>query len=262
VTSHLSSIGFSLDDPESLADLIDRLSSAVEVFEVRDGRYLRWTSDCGAELWLQVNEEQELVGLMPYFSGTSRWEAALTGRIQRPHESPMDGAFQAWANPPDYDAESGDYPFVFDCPDYALYAAVELPHRSLVGVVAFAHHVVAYASPDAFLADQQEDPKFSSEFFLPTGFLAEGDQAALHPEAQAMCAGTILETRQCENPITRIRFHWAKIQTLGGEIDLVAHPSLVEGTLRVGGVARGVFWLTGRLVDYAPSVARGFAGLH
>jgi hypothetical protein len=71
------------------------------------------------------------------------------------------------------------------------------------------------------------------------------------PEAYAILTGHVLETSIITNPITDSDFCWAKIRTLGGELDMVADPLMLNGFLVKGGIISGSFWLSGRLPDRA-----------
>jgi hypothetical protein len=259
VPSHLTSIGFSVDDPDGFRALAEAAAREAEVIEVYRGRYLRWSSSVGAELWLQLSREDELIGMMPHFSGGARRSVALTERVSRPDDSELDGAFHAWANPGRGDPSSGDYPFVFDCPDYAIYRKLTLPYRTEVALSAFAHELTAYRDATDFEAAQSDEPKFAPRFFVPIGLF--GEEPSAPPESQALFAGEVLDTAVSRNPMTRARFIWARVRTLGGDLDVVADPELVEGDVAVGGVVRGTFWLTGRLVDYDPNARRKFLGV-
>lgn len=44
-------------------------------------------------------------------------------------------------------------------------------------------------------------------------------------------------------------FCWAKVRTLGGEMDVVADPQILEGFLVKDGVVSGSFWLSGRILN-------------
>lgn len=46
---------------------------------------------------------------------------------------------------------------------------------------------------------------------------------------------------------TGATFVWAKVQTYGAVIDLVADPVLLDRRVVTGGVIRGSFWLSGRI---------------
>ena len=72
VPSHFSSIGFPLESQEELASLTERLLPEGEEHQTTFGRYVRYASPCGAELWLQVDANDHLVGVTPYFAAETR----------------------------------------------------------------------------------------------------------------------------------------------------------------------------------------------
>jgi hypothetical protein len=238
-----------------------------EQFRVRDGTYVRWSPGEGIEVWLQVRS-REVIGVAPHFAGSTSMRVGVTGRIHRPDESPLDGAFHGWADPPPDDPESGDYPFVFDAPDAGRFTQIALPAIVTVQIAAFAHELTAFPDEDAYLASQEGEVRFAAESFIPAGLFrpgatgepasestgepgtgsggAEGSDAAV-PGALAMFSGHVLETRRLENPYSGGELTWARVRTLGGEVDVVADPEGVEGMLVPGGVAHGTFWLSGRL---------------
>lgn len=257
LANHLASIGFSVESVEEFRALADRVATRADALEVVDGYYLHYHAECGAELWLQVDREERLIGMAPHFSGDSSQRVAITDRVHRPDDSDLEGAFRAWANPADDDAERGDYPFVFDSPDYAVYRLLTTPIRVDVQIAAFAHELSAYANAKAFEAAQTDQPKLAPDFFVPIGLLAEETDG---PIAQAMFAGTVLETAVRKNALSGASFIWAKVRTLGGEVDVVAEPSRVTGQVVPGGIVRGAFWLSGRIIEYQPGERRGFVG--
>jgi hypothetical protein len=59
------------------------------------------------------------------------------------------------------------------------------------------------------------------------------------------------------NPATRLQYFWARVRTYGGEIEVVASPEVVEGTLMQGGVINGLFWLSGRLSEHRQTENNG-----
>jgi hypothetical protein len=51
------------------------------------------------------------------------------------------------------------------------------------------------------------------------------------------------------NQRTKANFYWFLVETLGGEIDVVADPKLIASEPQLGGVVSGQFWLSGRLIE-------------
>lgn len=247
--SHLSSIGFPVRTEEEFRALARRLLQASAPLTSPNGRYFRWSSECGAEVWLQVDGEDNLVGLAPHYSGPTRMRVRLERRIHRPKETLLDGAFHVWADPDPKDPESGAYPFVFDSPDFDRLGSVELPAVMEVQIAAFAHELEAYDTPEDFdKAQDGETPKFAAESFIPSGLFAFGEKEPGPPEALAVLSGRILDAESFTNPLTTQPFQWARVRTLGGKLDVVMDPALLKTPLKKDGVLHGSFWLSGRLI--------------
>ncbi len=172
---------------------------------------------------------------------------SITERIPRHEHSILDGAFYGWADPRSEDPESGEFPFVFDLPDYDLHNSLQLPVAANVQIAAFAHHLNGFANEEAYLASQREGRKFAPESFIPSGLFTPDGKVTEPPQAYSIFSGHVLDTAVINNPATNHEFYWAKVRTLGGEIDVVADPQIVKGSIVKDGIVRGTFWLSGRL---------------
>jgi hypothetical protein len=250
--SHFSTIGFPGETQEDFLALAKQTLKNGTPYPSPRGTYALWSAGEGVELWVQLSLTNKLVGLSPHYSGLSRQTVALGVRITRPDENDMEGGFQAWSNPPADDLENGDYPFVFDAPDFARHAELGLPIVQKVQLAAFAHELQAFASEEAYQAAQPEEPRFAPRSFFPMGLFntpaeAEGEISA--PAALAMFAGEVRQVAHKRNPVTGQGFYWILVDTFGGEIDVVADPEVVEGEIVPGGIVKGSFWLSGRILE-------------
>jgi hypothetical protein len=252
--SHMSSIGFRVTNEEELLAVAQRAFAEGQRLPAPEvGAYVRWEAGGGAEVWIQLDAEGALVGLNPHFSGAARMHVGLTASMV-PDDHALDGAFHAWADPQDEGPTSGIYPFVFDAPDHALHRGAPLPALRGLQLAAFAHQIRAFADEAAYLAAPQPEPRFAIESFVPTGlFDADGDPEAI-PRAHALFTGRVRKAARLVNPATGVAFQWALVRTLGGEIDVVADPELVDGPLVAGSILQGTFWLSGRLLDDGSSL--------
>jgi hypothetical protein len=248
MASHLSSIGFHVETEEDFGRLVALAVEGGESFDAPAGSYVLWSPGKGVELWFQFNRDGEIVGLNPHFAGRALMHVALTQRVPRPEHSPLDGAFYGWADPHGgEDFERGQYPFVFDAPDFALHDDLNFPSGHEVQLAAFAHELDVYENDEAYRAAQSEDIMMAPESFIPSGLFSPEGGRAEQPKAFAIITGHVLETAIITNPATRLEFCAAKVRTLGGEVDVVADPETLNGFLAVGGVVSGSFWLSGRL---------------
>ncbi len=259
VPSHFSSIGFPLESQEELQSLTERLLPECEEHRTSLGRYVRYASPCGAELWFQVDAHDELVGVTPYFAAQTRLTVGLTGSVNRPDDTPLEGALQAWASPSaDEPADSGHYPFVFDCPDYRLYGEIAFPTVAQASIAAFAHELSFFRSIEEFNASQSEQPGFASQSFIPSGLFSPDGESHDPPRSEALLTGHVRAAAKRTNPATGKQYLSAEVESYGGAFHVVSDPELVSEPLVPGGVVQGSFWLCGRLVTLPPTrAARG-----
>jgi hypothetical protein len=247
--SHLSSIGLPVNDQADFAALADRIGPLATPIEVSQGAYWRWSSECGAEMWLQSNTDNELVGMTPFFSGDARTRVRLTARVTRPDDTPLEGAFHGWAAPDQSASESGEYPFVFDAIDYGRYNQLVLPAIVDVQIAAFAHEIALHQTLDAYNESQTGELKFASQSFIPSGLFSSGGESTDPPSSMAIFTGHVVATDTKTNSLSGVRYYWALVDSLGGSFDVVIDPELCDMPPVVGGVISGSFWLCGRLIQ-------------
>lgn len=241
----MSAIGFPAHTADDFGRLQLQTAQQGRPIATADGYYIHWEVGQGVELWAQADPDRHLIWLNPHFAGGASVRMAITSRVPRP-DTPLEGAFYGWMNPEDDRLEGGDYPFVFDAPDAALHHALELPVVRRVQLAAFANRLDAFADEAAYLAAQEGSLPYAPQSFIPTGlFVPEGQV----PPAAAVFTGTVLATTERTNAATGQRFLWARVATLGAEVDVVADPEVVIGDLVAGGVISGSFWLSGRILQ-------------
>jgi hypothetical protein len=242
--SNLSDIGFPVQSEQDVNVLITETIKRVESIECRQGFYLRFADASGAEIYLQGNIEQELIGFNPHFDGKSRRKVALTRVIER-DSSILDGGFHAWANPNENETDSGDYPFVFDVPDFRMIENFQLPHVCEIQLTAFA------SSEKNYFDAQDSEPKFASKSFIPSGLFLPNENATATepPRPIGIFAGEIKEFELKTNELSNEKFYWFLVDTLGGEVDVVADVKLISSEPQIGSIVSGQFWLSGKIIQ-------------
>jgi hypothetical protein len=252
--SNLSDIGFPVRSEHDVNDVIMSILKHLETIVCPPrGFYFKFKDKSGAEIYLQTNSAQEIIGFNPSFSGKSKRRVGLTEIIER-DTSDLDGAFHAWANPKEEDFEnSGEYPLVFDVPDFRVYENIELPKLAEIQLNAFASNdFQIFANAEDFDSSQTEETKFASNFFIPGGLFSvnenEETDDIIPPQAHAMFAGEIKEFELKTNEFTGEAFYWFWVETFGGQIDVVADIALVKEKPQIKGIVRGSFWLSGKLI--------------
>lgn len=250
--SNFRCIGIELASADDMEALVDKVGEVAEAAEVPGGTYLVWAGD-GPELWLQLDAEDQLIGMCPHFAGPTRMRLGIVAPIERPGQSDLDGSFYAWVNPSSEDPASGEYPLVFDCPDSAMHDDLELPCVAMVQLAGFAHHLEIWDSVAEFdRARGGDDNQLASRAFIPAGLLRpDGVEDPPPPVAYAIINGHVLAAEVRENPLTGLRYQWAALATHGGTLDVVAPMTLVTREIREGSVLSGGFWLSGLIVDDA-----------
>ena len=256
--SHFSSIGLPVESEEDFAAFVEKAAQQALVYKVREGRYLRWASQTGAELWLHIDRAGDFVSAQPHFTGSSSLRVGLTASLHQPNDTDLEGSFHGWADPESDDPESGAYPFVFSAPDFRIYTDLCMPSTVTAQIAAFAHEVSVYASVEAYDEEQEGEVKFASQSFVPSGmFLPKGESDA-PPQPLAIFTGHVVESGEAINELSNAPFHWAVVETLGGPFDVVIDPTLLGEVPPVGGVLQGSFWLGGRLIEYPRTERSGF----
>jgi hypothetical protein len=62
-------------------------------------------------------------------------------------------------------------------------------------------------------------------------------------------SGFVRDTGLITNPLTGHDFCWARVDTIGGEVDVVCSPDRLSGYLVKGGIAATSCYLFGRLLE-------------
>jgi hypothetical protein len=249
--SNLSDIGFPVSGDEEIYSMIQSVLPFVKTVPCEHGFYYRFTDESGAEMYLQANHSQELIGFNPHFDGKSRRPVGLTKIIER-DSSELDGGFHGWASPGDEsDPETtGEYPFVFDVPDFLTAGQIDFPQTAEVQLTAFASNdFKIFESEQAFYDSQDAETNFAAKFFIPSGlFLPDDESTPIEPPRPiGIFAGEIKEFELKTNQISKENFYWFLVETLGGEVDVVADPKLITTEPKIGGIVSGQFWLSGRI---------------
>jgi hypothetical protein len=250
--SNLSDIGFPVQNEQDVNVLITETIKYVESIKCPQGFYLRFADASGAEIYLQGNNEQELIGFNPHFAGKSRRTVSLTQAIER-DSSPLDGGFHAWANPSGEASEiSGEYPFVFDLPDFQLNEISSFPHVCDIQLTAFASNdFQIFETEEVYYNSAGDEPQMASKSFIPSGLFLPDEQGTPiePPRPIGIFAGEIKEFKLKTNELSGEKFYHFLVETLGGEIDVVADVKLIKDEPRIGGIVSGQFWLSGKVIN-------------
>jgi hypothetical protein len=233
-----------LESADDFQQLALKTCEEGQAFKTADGTYMKWSPGAGIELWAQLDHYEEIIGLNPHFRGKGQMRVGFVERITRPDGTILDGAFYGWANPSDDVVTDGEFPFVFDIPNYKICDA-QLGSAVSVQLAAFAHELHSYKNEKEFDKSQAKRLNFASRSFIPSGLFTPEGEDTTPPQAYAIFTGHVLDTSLITNPVTGLTFCWSHVSTLGGEVDVVADPVLLNDVITKGGVVTGSFWLSG-----------------
>lgn len=269
----LAHLGFITDTEKSYWELWQQVTEYGQTIVTPESAYFRWTPSKNLELWAKVKPTGDIGYLHPHYAGDSIMHVALVEKVAYEDEKDVlaDGFFVAYAKPQQGvgfvsehknlhygDGTYSSYiPFVFNAPDFDRYADLQIPTLVDVQLTAFALMSWSYESEDEWIDKQvewdtsgEEDPYvWSGETFAPSTMLYERKGPNDFPRPTAYIAGTILDTAIITNPVTEEEFCWACIETVAGQLDVVASIQKLNGYMVTGGVIAGDFYLSGRLVD-------------
>lgn len=250
--SNLSDIGFPTPDEQAVNEMIMHVLELAKPVKSSHGFYLVYTDASGAEIYLQGNFNQELVGFNPHFAGTSRRQVGLTQTIER-DSSELDGGFHAWANPSDENVEiSGEYPFVFDVPDFRTVENLGFPRTVEIQLTAFgSNDFKIFETEEDYQATQESELKYASKMFVPSGlfdFESKNWDENNPPRPVGIFAGEIKDFELKTNALSGEKFYRFLVETLGGDVDVVVDPKYVSREPQIGGIVSGTFWLSGRIL--------------
>jgi len=252
MSTPLSSIGFTLNTPEESWQLATVVAEKGRRVGTADGNYVVLTTDCGSELWAKLDADNRPYSIVPHFAGQTKSQILLTQRI-RYNDRLLDGRFLGWINPSQgtfgFGGPPGDYPLLFEAPDYAFYTFMDVPCTVTVQLAAFAQSIETCPSLEVY--NSRADRTWPAETLLASGAAGlhgyqRGDQ---NPHAnEAFITGIVEASQTFENPLTHGYFQWARVKVMGGYFDICVDVGLLATGLAAGQVISGNFWLSGRLV--------------
>lgn len=230
--STLTDIGFHAKGDEQINDMIISILPDAIKMECEGGFYLRFTDPSGAEMYLQGNKAQEMIGFNPHFLGTGSNQILLVKSIER-EASELDGGFLA-----EFRGASGDsLKFVFDVPDFKTLKFRDVAVEAEVQLTAF-------ATNDFTVDDDGAEQKFRAVDLL-VGADPPADLSTTRPAAEI--SGRILSSELRRNELTGHEFHSIQIESNGLVVDVAVDPFLVTTVLTPGKTVSGGFWLSGRV---------------
>lgn len=245
--SHFSDIGFQLKNEDELYALAEQVYPQAKAFPCEKGTYYQYTDPSGAELWLQINSDRELIGINPHFSGKSQFPVGVHTEVER-SSSELDAALHCWMAPHDpQHLESGHYPIVLDIPDYYVKDTQTYPALGYFQIAAFAEEMEVFENEEAYYESQGGDAfRMSAQSFIPAGLFGGEGKEDFVPAAIANFSGKVVHAETRTNAFSQKAFHYLQVATFGGTYDVVADTQLWPTLPPIDGIVSGQFWLSAR----------------
>lgn len=247
------SLGFKGDAP-GLLETYKSLCAHGELIDAGGFNYLKWVVDDKLELWTQVKDGKAEMLYNPYYAGETRMTVALMEKTPRQKTVLSDGAFYCrgggFANA---GYVAGRNPFIFDTIDYHRYDGLSMPRLSTIQLTAFAFQMTGFEDEEGYEEAYPADAEgfcWDYKHFIPALMFDKerGEDGELQ-SANAEVSGWVSETAILTNPLTGLDFCWARVETIGGEVDVVCAPNRLNGFLVEGGIAVVHSYLYGRLAE-------------
>lgn len=225
--THLEAIGFTSKSKDKLHEWLEQALEDSRPFGVEGGCYYLWAPGSGLELWIQIDETDAIVGFTPFFAGQSRVKIALSERGMKRSGNSLGGGFMGWVDG-EIDTSNGSpeafglFPLIFEAPDFARHAPIQLPALVETRLTAFVHSARIYPRGQAMTMRAGMPVPLADESFFPQGSMG-GQYEPSQPSA--FFTGKITRVAPVTNPLTGKVFHWLGIKTYGCEIDAVLAPS-------------------------------------
>lgn len=250
---NLANIGFdapSLEEFQALAELAYRHGKGYRLGRIQ---YYCYHDPSGAELWVQLDENDEIAGMNSHFEGSNQVEATLI-HAQGYEDRPLDGTFEARALHIDAGLPANAEPpvFTFDLPDAQLVPHISLPAVANVQLVAFAREVHVYESVEDYRKAQPGRPLEGLRYIEEDRGKDTGLSSLMRLD------GIVTQAAMKHNAHTKHDFYWIELKTAIGKVDVVAATRSLPFLPQKGQIFDGDVRLSGRVTfkDAAPQKPR------
>lgn len=260
---NLAHIGFEILNLEDFQALAAMVCAKGKSYRAGRNQYYCFTDQSGAELWTQVDENDDISGMNAHFHGNASVEVMLL-RAQGYDDRPLDGTFEARPIRVDAGRSKDTVPptFAFELPDAHLVPSVVLPAEAHVQLVGFAREVHCYENVEDFRKANPNTP-------LENIQAIEADLATnAGLSSLVRMDGIVLNARKLQNEFSGRSFYHLELKTVVGQVDVVASTRSIPTLPQAGQVFDGTVRLSGRVkLDHSVTqkpglVERFFWGAH
>ena len=246
--SHFAAIGFDVER-DKIGDLLSgTLEHGARIPVDTESSYYVWKPGGGPELWVGVREAGEAkdwLALTPYFRGPSRLSARIEAFDDEP-QYPFEGRASVWAvgrNEMDL-----QHPLSIDLADYALRGDLMSGTVVSFGIAGFAHSFEWWPDEASYMESPRKSP-LGLKSFIPIGMFKDSGA----PRSSGLFTGRIEAAQRLTNTATGQPFLHAVVDTISGQIDVVASSDLVQDIPNTGGIVKATCWLCSVVTQSGPA---------
>lgn len=249
--NHFSCIGLRVNNQEDFDSLANvAIEKGRRYKRPGGGLVVVWSPEEGVEMWLQACPDRSKGGYDfhsadPHFNGKSRIPMRITGGCAAHDFRPCEGTLTGWPLMNKSDLESGAYPLDFASPDFD-FARDRIKPRSIsvFQVAAFAEDLECFANIEE---SSKKHPQIHETFIPRSAIERLGENES--PNPRGFIGGTILSAKRMRNFFSGLEFFHLLVRSYAADYDVVAPIEMLEDCPpKVGGIAIGTFYFTGRLV--------------
>jgi len=234
--SHLTNIGFTVSGAEEFESLVATVFEKGQIVDVEGGSYMVYSDKSGAQIYAQVDTDDEFMGFIPAFDAKDLRNIEVSATIDYEDATALDMRSLV-------KTVNGEAPFVIDLPN-GKENLLENGDTRALALVAFPHEIEYFATEALFMA---EYPTLSLQYFIPVGMINQEGEPLETPEAYAMFIGRVKSVEIRTNELLGGEFYVMVLSTLDGDITVVASTGFLAKAPEVDGFINGVFWMTAKV---------------
>ena len=234
--SHLTNVGFTVSSAEEFESLVATVFEEGHIVDVEGGSYMVYSDKSGAQIYAQVDSDDEFMGFVPAFDAKVLRNIEVSSTINYEDATVLDMRKMV-------KTVNGEAPFIIDIPNGKENPPENQKSKEVV-LVAFPHEIEYFATEALFM---KQYPELSINYFIPVGMINQEGEPLEIPEAYAMFIGQVKSVEVRKNELLGGEFYVMVLSTFDGDITVVASTRFLAKAPEVDGFINGVFWMTAKV---------------
>lgn len=237
--NHFSDIGFRITK-DNLETAIGKIYNGTrkDSFNVEasnHAEYIMLNIDEQIEIWFPVKNNKISPFSFTLFYRTNTFLEIENAERIKDNYSMYDAAL------PDY------YPLRIMCPTPKLYPYLSKYKKYKCQVACFADQMKVYKNADEFYEDSPYGEKFGVNMLVPSGTFGPDEETG-KINSRIIMSGTVKSFEERTNSFTGRCYDFIRVETYGGEYDILADPEFIPDDISEGDIIFGLFTLYGKIM--------------